>query len=144
MDIRKIRKIIDLMKEKEVGEIELCEGEESVRINQSSGKNAHYNQDAPQIISSSREHAPSPPPSPDKNENAICSPMVGTFYTSPHPDSEPFVKAGQHVKTGEVLCIVEAMKMFNQIEADRPGKITLCLVENGQPVEFGQPLFIIE
>ncbi|MBU0455632.1 MAG: acetyl-CoA carboxylase biotin carboxyl carrier protein [Pseudomonadota bacterium] len=147
MDIRKIRAIIDLIKEKEIGEIEISEGEESVRISQ-------FNQATPRII---EQHAPvpvvpsttpftAPASAPTKSEHkqTVNSPMVGTFYISPSPDAAPFINIGQQVSPGDVLCIVEAMKMFNQIEADRAGKVVARLVEDGQPVEFDQPLFVIE
>lgn len=150
MDIRKIRKIIDLMREKGVGEMEIQEGEESVRISQVAGT-------VPQVTTypthfSAQEIIPAPTITttittpkhqPDK-KNTINSPMVGIFYLSSSPGSTPFVEIGKRIKAGDVLCIVEAMKMFNQIESDRGGIITAILAENGQPVEYDQPLFTIE
>ena len=148
MDIRKIRKIIDLMNEKGIGEIEISEGEESVRISQFVNNQSQTNH---QLITNVASSSPPPLttiPTIEKEANeaqhAIHSPMVGTFYAAPNPEEESFVKIGQTVVEGDVLCIVEAMKMFNQIEADRAGKIISCLAENGQPVEYGQKLFIIE
>lgn len=157
MDIRKIRKVIELLKRENVAEIEIREGEESVRISQF-GSAQHL---APQAlpltippvthqIAHSTTHHSQTPTSDTKTKPSlegkitIDSPMVGTFYITPSPGAAPFVQVGQSVKVGDVLCIVEAMKMFNQIEADRSGKITAILVENSQPVEYGQPLFVIE
>jgi acetyl-CoA carboxylase biotin carboxyl carrier protein len=151
MDIRKIRKLIDLLIEKKIGEIEIREGEESVRVSQFGivSKNPIQPQAtiaSPQNIEPQSTTAPSStqPTDPLQDKHTINSPMVGSFYLSPSPDAKPFVEIGQHVNVGDVLCIVEAMKMFNQIEADRAGKVTSRLVENGQPVEYGQPLFVIE
>lgn len=148
MDIRKIRKIIELMKEQHIGEIEITEGEDAVRISQATTQYAP----APQQIAIPQvSHAPAPQPekpavaaNPHEGKHMIKSPMVGTFYGSPSPDAAPFVTVGKTVRAGDVLCIVEAMKMFNQIEADRNGTIAAILVENGHPIEFDQPLFVIE
>src|SRR3990170_4029803 len=117
MDIRKIKKLIELLEESNLAEIEVREGEESVRISR----------------------AMIQPPG-----HTITAPMVGTFYRSPAPGAPPFVEIGQHVNVGDSLCIIEAMKMLNQIESDKTGIIKATLVESGQPVEYGQPLFIIE
>lgn len=158
MDIRTIRKIIDLMLEKKVGEIELREGESSVRINFS---NQFQETPIQKTISSSdptliKALAPqSESISTLKKEDlkeeiesdntyTVKSPMVGTFYTKSSPEAKPFVEIGQIIKQGDTLCIVEAMKMFNQIESEQEGKIAACLVKNGQPVEYDQPLFIIK
>ncbi len=154
MDIRKIRKLIELLKEQSIAKIEIREGEDSVIINQFSSSQGFISQPmAPQTIGIPMGASPAPlaaeeAPATSKNvydsSETINSPMVGTFYLTPAPDAESFVELGQSVKTGDVLCIVEAMKMFNQIEADRAGTIKAILVENGHPVEFGQPLFVIE
>ncbi|MBN1684425.1 MAG: acetyl-CoA carboxylase biotin carboxyl carrier protein [Gammaproteobacteria bacterium] len=156
MDIRKIRKLINLIKEQGIGEIEIKEGEESVRISQFSQASTLKTQSStPKTIileSQEQEEKSAETSSSTKQSNIpdeegkhiIRSPMIGTFYSSPTPNSDPFVTVGQHIKPGDVLCIVEAMKMFNQIESDCSGKIISCLVETGQPVEYGQPLFIVE
>lgn len=137
MDIRKIKKLIELLEESGIAEIEIREGEESVRI--SRGQIA---QAAPVAAS-----APAAQPAAAPAQAAgtpIKSPMVGTFYRSASPTAKPFVEVGSSIKAGDTLCVVEAMKMFNQIEAETSGTITAILVENGQPVEYDQPLFIIE
>jgi len=157
MDIRKIRKIIDLMKEKEVGEIEITEGEEAVRISQFGSHQAAQHIPHPAAYQNNAAtphvaaHTASEPVQPaDENEketenaHTINSPMVGTFYGSPSPDAEPFVKIGQRVTAGDVLCIIEAMKMFNQIECDKNGTIIKILAEDGYPIEYDQPLFILK
>ncbi|MTI62845.1 acetyl-CoA carboxylase biotin carboxyl carrier protein [Methylophaga sp.] len=155
MDIRKIKKLIDLIQESDVAEIEISEGEESVRISRNSSVMPHY---APQPAPAQHAVAPAAPaPAADPaatapaateaqtNEaNAVRSPMVGTFYRSSSPEAAAFVEVGQQVKAGDVICIIEAMKMFNQIEADRSGTVTAILVENGHPVEFDEPLIVIE
>ncbi len=153
MDIRKIKKLIDLIQESDVSEIEISEGEESVRISRHSSTPAqavsyHIPAATPaaQAVSSAPagvEAAPVAATGPDLS-NAVRSPMVGTFYRSSSPEAPAFVEVGQKVSVGDVICIVEAMKMFNQIEADRSGTIKAILVENGQPVEYDEPLFIIE
>jgi acetyl-CoA carboxylase biotin carboxyl carrier protein len=151
MDIRTIRKIIRLMREENIGEIELREGEDSIRINLS---NQFQDVSMPKTVTSSNT-VPAEPVLPKEstteitkkkaeNQHVITSPMVGTFYAQPAPDAKPFVEVGQHIKAGETLCTIEAMKMFNQIESDRAGKLIACLVHNGQPIEYGQPLFILE
>lgn len=152
MDIRKIKKLIELLEESDIGELEIKEGEESVRISRNSGHVA---------INAPAAYAPPPPPAPaapaepapaadSTSEKAdtpsghvVKSPMVGTFYRSPSPGSPAFVEVGKHVKAGDVICIVEAMKMMNQIEADKSGVIEAILVEDGEPVEFDQPLVTI-
>lgn len=147
MDIRKIKKLIELLEESDIGEIEIKEGEESVRISRGSAT-------APQpMYAPAPLAAPAPvaapvaavaeKETPSFNGHLIKSPMVGTYYSSPSPGSPAFIKVGQHVKVGDVVCIVEAMKMMNQIEADQAGVIEAILVEDGQPVEFDQPLVTI-
>lgn len=149
VDIRKVKKLIELLEESGVSEIEIKEGEESVRISRKL--------DNPMTQYVVAPHAPSAPPvstpaAAPKVEEAnalpdgqvIPSPMVGTFYRSPAPTQPAFVEVGSQVKAGDTLCIVEAMKMLNQIESDKTGMVVAILVENGQPVEFGQPLFVIK
>jgi acetyl-CoA carboxylase biotin carboxyl carrier protein len=148
MDIRKVKKLIELLESSDIAEIEIKEGEESVRISRGSAS-------MPAPIAYQAPLAPVaavPAPSavaapvaaaPVSEENAIKSPMVGTFYRSPSPSSPAYVEVGKHVKAGDVVCIVEAMKMMNQIEADQAGVIEAFLVEDGEPVEFDQPLIRI-
>lgn len=148
VDIRTIRKIIKLMKEEGVGEIEIREGEESVRVSQfavdaAKATVAHIPTQQP-IIEEKAAPQKSEKQNPIEHKHTVNSPMVGTYYASPSPDAKPFVEIGQHVNVGDPLCIVEAMKMFNQIEADRAGKVIRCLVENGQAVDFDCPLYVIE
>ncbi|WP_417542498.1 acetyl-CoA carboxylase biotin carboxyl carrier protein [Methylophaga thalassica] len=149
MDIRKIKKLIDLIQESDVSEIEISEGEESVRISRNHHSAAvSYSAPAPAHYAAPAA-APAPAPVVETaktvNEaNAVRSPMVGTFYRSSSPEAAPFVEVGQSVSAGDVICIIEAMKMFNQIEADRSGTVKAILVENGDPVEFDEPLVIIE
>ena len=154
MDIRKVKKLIELLEESNIGEIEIKEGEESVRISRYGNQPA-----APVAYAAPAPVAPAPAPAPAAAEapaaeaaapaaapvadNAVLSPMVGTFYRSPSPEAPSFVEVGQTVRVGDVLCIVEAMKMMNQIEADRAGTVTAIHVENGEAVEFDQPLISI-
>ena len=152
MDIRKVKKLIELLEESNIDEIEIKEGEESVRISRNS---AQFAAAAAAAAAAPPAYAPPPPvaaapapvaepaPAPVAAGHVVSSPMVGTFYRSPSPTSPPFVEVGQTVKIGDVVCIVEAMKMMNQIEADKAGTIEAILVENGEPVEFDQPLFSI-
>lgn len=155
MDIRKIRKLIELLEETGISEIEIKEGEESLRLSRHSTDASQIRyvsapmqqQFAPQPIQGAPSAAPQGESSPAAavvNGHKVHSPMVGTMYTSPSPETPPFVILGQSVKVGDTLCIVEAMKMFNEIEADRAGKVTAILVSNGDPVEYDQPLFVIE
>ncbi len=158
MDIRKIKKLIELLEESGIAEIEIREGEESVRI-------SRWSQAAPPAPPAPppAPAAPAPPPAeaesgatgpasaeaPAGGEtipegHVVTAPMVGTFYRAPAPGARPFVEVGQRVEVGDTLCIIEAMKMLNQIEADKAGTIAAILVENGQPVEYGQPLFVIQ
>jgi acetyl-CoA carboxylase biotin carboxyl carrier protein len=162
MDIRKVKKLIELLEESGIAEIEITEGEESVRISR------YGSQTVAQVVHAAPAAAPSngapaisaPPVSPSAAasaaalpaerpaaapaENVVTAPMVGTFYSAPAPGAKQFVDIGSDVKVGQTLCIIEAMKMMNQIESDKEGKITAILVKNGEPVEFGQPLFVIE
>lgn len=152
MDIRKIKKLIELLDESGVAEIEIHEGEESVRISRQTSSVAAPVAPAPVMAAPAAAAAPAAPAaapaSAPENDipagHAVNSPMVGTFYEAPSPGAKAFVSVGQSVSEGDTLCIIEAMKMLNQIEADKSGTIKAILVENGQPVEFGQPLFIIE
>jgi acetyl-CoA carboxylase biotin carboxyl carrier protein len=148
MDIRKVKKLIELLEASSVDEIEIKEGEESVRI--SRNKAASIAMAAP-VAAPAMPAPAAPAPVPATPEaaapstaNAVTSPMVGTFYRSPSPDAPAFVEVGQSVRAGDVLCIVEAMKMMNQIEADRAGTVTAIHAENGEPVEFDQPLITVE
>jgi len=150
MDIRKVKKLIELLEESNVAEIEIHEGEESVRISrmpamvpaQAVVQAAPAVAAAPQAASATRHEAAAEPATPEGH--AVTSPMVGTFYEAASPGAKPFVQVGQQVEVGDTLCIVEAMKMLNQIEADKAGTVTAKLIENGQPVEFGQTLFVID
>ena len=153
MDIRKIKKLIELLEESDVEELEIQEGDDSVRISRRREQAAVSYGYAPQPMPAPQPQqaaAPAPaaePAAPAEPEapkgHAVKSPMVGTFYRAPSPNAASFVEVGQTVKAGDVVCIVEAMKMMNQIEADKSGTVSEILVENGQPVEFDQPLVII-
>ncbi len=152
-EIREIKKIIDMLHETDVAEIEIKKGEESVRISRLSGHTMIHSQAmvAPTVAHSHPAPATAAVESaPTKQETAVptghsvLSPMVGTFYGSPSPDAKAFVTVGQQVNVGDTLCLIEAMKMFNEVEADKSGKIVAILGENGNPVEYNQPLFIIE
>jgi len=152
MDIRKIKKLIELLEESGLAEIEISEGEESVRIARFSRGAAAVPQSAPMPAPvAAPTAAPAAPPAGavpqapgPRDENLVTAPMVGTFYASAAPGAKPFVEVGQEVRVGQVLCIIEAMKMMNQIESERAGKVVAVLAKNGEPVEFGQPLFAIE
>ena len=148
MDLRKLKKLIDLVEESGITELEVTEGEEKVRIvKQAAAQPAHPAPQAAPLPAPGPVVAASGPAEkekPDLPEGQIVkSPMVGTFYRSASPGSEPFVEIGSVVKTGETLCIVEAMKLLNEIESDYAGTVKAILIENGQPVEYGEPLFII-
>jgi acetyl-CoA carboxylase biotin carboxyl carrier protein len=156
MDIRKVKKLIELLEESNVAEIEIKEGEESVRISRNypnaSAQPQHYvmHAPAPQPAPAAASLAPASAAAAAPTANApmykgqpVKSPMVGTFYRSPSPSSPSFIEVGKQVKAGDVICIIEAMKMMNQIEADRAGTVEAILVEDGQPVEYDQPLVII-
>ena len=159
MDIRKVKKLIELLEESGIAEIEITEGEESVRISRYGSQTVvHAAPSAAPSIGATPAPAPAVPAAlpalvaataPDRQaaapaENVVTAPMVGTFYSAPAPGAKAFVDIGSEVKVGQTLCIIEAMKMMNQIESDKEGKITAILVKNGEPVEFGQPLFVIE
>ncbi len=152
MDIRKLKKLIELLNESDVAEIEIKEGEESVRI-------SRYSSVAPAPVPTTAIAPPPPAPAPAPAEtgsaqaeaepalpegHVVKSPMVGTFYRAPSPGAKPFVEVGDRVEAGDTLCIIEAMKILNQIEADQAGTVAAILVENGEPVEYGQPLFVIQ
>lgn len=154
VDTRTVRKLIKLLKEEDIGKIKIQDTDGSIiEVSRASETiipptafAAHTQpvaQPRPEAVAATPQQAPATMQGA-QNKHTVNSPMVGTYYASPSPDAKPFVEIGQHVNIGDVLCIVEAMKMFNQIEADRTGKITAMLVENGQPVEFEQPLFVIE
>ena len=150
MDIRKVKKLIELLEESDIAEIEIHEGEESVRISRI-GSNVQAFA-APAFPAPVAPAAPAPaaaapeqePSAPVISGHQIKSPMVGTFYRSPSPGAKSFVEEGQRVNVGDTLCIIEAMKILNQIESDQAGMVKKILVENGQPVEYNEPLFIIE
>ena len=150
MDIRKVKKLIELLEESGIAEIEIKEGEESVRISRG-GSYAPAPQQyyaaapapAPVAAAPAAAAAIEAPVAAPKAENVVPSPMVGTFYAAATPTSAPFVSIGDEVKPGQVMCIIEAMKMMNQIEADRGGRVTAIMAKNGDPVEFGQPLFVL-
>lgn len=156
MDIRKIRKLIELLEETGISEIEIKEGEESLRLSRHSTSTAvehqqvryvqapHTMQAAPAEMHAHAINHDKKPEIAIRAGHKIRSPMVGTMYTSPSPEKPAFVSVGQQVKVGDTLCIVEAMKMFNEIESDRAGTVIEILVNNGDPVEYDQPLFVIE
>ncbi len=156
MDIRKIKKMIELLEKSGVAEIEIREGEETLRIARAlPGQPTYVNAPAPLAGSSTAVVPGAAAASPDPeaagsasravaDEHIVTAPMVGTFYTAPSAGAKPFVELGDEVELGEVLCIIEAMKMMNQIESEKAGTIKAILVKNGEPVEFGQPLFIIQ
>ena len=152
MDIRKVKKLIELLEESGISEIEISEGEESVRISrypqpgtvsgaaapgQMAATGAAPAAGAPAAVAAS-------PPEPPTRGHQVTAPMVGTFYSGPAPGAKPFVEIGTQVKPGDTLCVIEAMKMMNQIESEVAGRVVSVLVENGSPVEFGQALFVIE
>jgi acetyl-CoA carboxylase biotin carboxyl carrier protein len=154
MDIRKIKKLIELLEESGIAEIEIKEGEEAVRISRMTPPPAPVTQvvhtpgpaglppRGPELPASALAEGAAGKPKP--NEHVITAPMVGTFYAAPSPGAKAFVEIGDEIKVGQVLCVIEAMKMMNQIEADKAGRIASILARNGDPVEFGQPLFVIE
>jgi acetyl-CoA carboxylase biotin carboxyl carrier protein len=150
MDIRKVKKLIELLEESGIAEIEIKEGEESVRISRASQvvpQQTVYAQPAPAAAPApaAPAQAPAAPAAaPEITGHQVTSPIVGTFYRAASPGAKPFVDVGQRVNVGDTLCIIEAMKIMNQIEADKAGVVNAVLAENGDPIEFGQPLFIIE
>jgi acetyl-CoA carboxylase biotin carboxyl carrier protein len=151
MDIRKVKKLIELLEESGISELEISEGEESVRISRHPRAGMQVAQAAP-IMQAAPAAAAAPATAataageraPRNDEHTVTSPMVGTYYASASPGAKPFVEIGSEIKVGQILCIIEAMKMMNQIESDKEGRVTAMLAKNGEPVEFGQPLFIIE
>jgi acetyl-CoA carboxylase biotin carboxyl carrier protein len=157
MDIRKIKKLIELLEESGIAEIEIKEGEEAVRISRMPTGNAAIHgmptyampmaapvaAPAP-AAASAPAAAEAPAARPRANEHVVTAPMVGTFYSSSTPGGKAFVEIGDEVKVGQTLCIIEAMKMMNQIESDKAGRVTSIMARNGDPVEFGQPLFVVE
>jgi acetyl-CoA carboxylase biotin carboxyl carrier protein len=159
MDLRKLKKLIDLVQESGIGEIEITEGEEKVRISRQSPGGAPVIMAAPNMpampyapvpvagmpaVAGAPAAAPAAAPPAEPKGHQLKSPMVGTFYRAPSPGAPPFVEVGQQVTKGQTLCIIEAMKLLNEIESDASGTVKAILVENGQPVEYGQPLFTIE
>ncbi len=147
MDIRKVKKLIEMLEESNLAEIEIREGEEAIRISRASSVAAPVVTAAPAAMAAPAAAAPpaaesAKPAAPAGH--AVASPMVGTFYRSSSPGSKPFVDIGSKVSIGDTICIIEAMKMMNEIEADKAGIVTAILKENGQPVEFGEALFTIE
>ena len=144
MDIRKVKKLIELLEESGIAEIEIHEGEESVRISRQTVAEPVATMPALAASTAPGVTPESPPAESVRTGHTVDSPMVGTFYRAPSPGASPFVEVGQRVDIGDTLCIIEAMKMLNQIEADRAGMISAILVENAEPVEYGQALFVIE
>jgi acetyl-CoA carboxylase biotin carboxyl carrier protein len=155
MDIRKVKKLIELLEESGIAEIEISEGEESVRISRypkagpPQAPVLHYAppmqaMHAPTMSAPAGGQTASAPVPVPRADHTVTAPMVGTFYASATPGAKAFVDIGSEVNVGDTLCIIEAMKMMNQIESDKSGRVTAVLVKNGEPVEFGQPLFIIE
>lgn len=157
MDIRKIKKLIELVEESGIAELEISEGEESVRISRSPANTGYPMmqqayaapmQQAPALaaaVAPAATEAAAPVAAvPEVTGHTVRSPMVGTFYRTPSPDAKPYIEVGQKVNVGDTLCIVEAMKMMNQIEADKAGVVKAILIESGQPVEFDEPMVIIE
>jgi acetyl-CoA carboxylase biotin carboxyl carrier protein len=150
MDIRKVKKLIELLEESGISEIEISEGEESVRISRYPKPGA-ITMAQPMMMPASAAPPPAPPAAaspapaaPVSRGQQVTAPMVGTFYTGPAPGAKPFVEIGTEVRPGDTLCVIEAMKMMNQIESEVAGRVVSILVENGSPVEFGQVLFVIE
>jgi acetyl-CoA carboxylase biotin carboxyl carrier protein len=144
MDIRKVKKLIELLEESDIAELEIKEGEESVRISRLSLPAQNAAPAATVVPVASATVTPPAVPASEPRGHHIKSPMVGTYYGAASPNSDPFVVEGQEVKVGDTLCIIEAMKMMNQIESDKSGRVSKILVENGSPVEFDQIMFIIE
>ena len=154
MDIRKVKKLIELLEESGIAELEIKEGEESVRISRHGSGSAAVAPQMMQMPMAMPQTAPPPlaaepaadavPAANEISGHAVESPMVGTFYRAPSPSAAAFVEIGQHVSEGDTICIIEAMKLLNQIEADKSGTIKSILVENGQPVEYGEAMFLIE
>lgn len=148
MDIRKVKKLIEMLEESSLAEIEIREGEEAIRISRTSASGTHA---VHMVPAHAAPHPPSATPSPPAaapaavpSGHTVASPMVGTFYRAATPEAKPFVDIGSQVNVGDTLCIIEAMKMMNEIEADKAGVIKAIFKENGQPVEYGEALFVIE
>lgn len=154
MDIRKIKKLIELLEESDLAEMEIIEGEESIRLSRASTIQVPQAASAPQIVSASPQagtatdadaiSTPAPSQASKGTGHEVKSPMVGTYYDSTSPDADPFVKVGDNVQVGDTLCIIEAMKIFNQIEADKSGIIKAMLKSAGDPVEYDETLFVID
>jgi acetyl-CoA carboxylase biotin carboxyl carrier protein len=155
MDIRKIKKLIELLEESGIAEIEIKEGEEALRISRMPSGTAVTQLPAmaalplpaplaPAPAAAAPRQAETPAAKAKANEHVVTAPMVGTFYGAPSPGAKPFIEIGDEIKVGQVLCIIEAMKMMNQIESDKAGRVTSIMARNGDPVEFGQPLFVVE
>ena len=151
MDLRKLKKLIDLVQESGIAELEITEGEEKVKIVKGGTVSVNTAPMMAMPVAAPMAAAPAPaaapaaaaPPDAGQEGHVVKAPMVGTFYRSPSPDAKAFVEVGQAVKEGDTICIIEAMKLMNEIEADASGTVKAILVENGQPVEYGQPLFIL-
>ena len=150
MDIRKVKKLIELLEESGISELEISEGEESVRISRYPRMAMQAPMAQAPIMMPAPVAAPATPATsagehkPKHDASAVTSPMVGTYYSASAPGSKAFVEIGMEIKVGQIVCIIEAMKMMNQIESDKAGRVTAILAKNGEPVEFGQPLFIVE
>ena len=149
MDIRKVKKLIELLEESGISELEISEGEESVRISRHPRMAMQAQAPAPIPFTQAPPSAATPATAagehkPRNDDSTVTSPMVGTYYSASAPGAKSFVELGNEIKVGQILCIIEAMKMMNQIESDKAGRVTAILAKNGEPVEFGQPLFIIE
>lgn len=145
MDLRKLKKLIDLVEQSGIAELEITEGEERVRIARV-GAQGPAQIIAPPVVAGPHVTAPASVPAAAAAEpegHVVKSPMVGTFYRAPSPNAQAFVEVGSQIKEGETLCIIEAMKLLNEIESDKTGVVKAILIENGQPVEFGEPLFVI-
>ena len=149
MDLRKLKKLIDLVQESGIAELEITEGEEKVKIVKGGAASVSAAPAAAALVQEARPAAsaaaaaPAAEPPAGQEGHVVKAPMVGTFYRSPSPDAKPFVEVGQTIKEGDTICIIEAMKLMNEIEADASGIVKAILVENGQPVEYGQPLFML-
>ncbi len=146
MDLRKLKKLIDLVQESGISELEVTEGEEKVKIVKSGGAGVTYAAPGP-VVAPAAPAAPAPAAVAEPAEiqgHLVKSPMVGTFYRSPSPGAKAFVEVGDTVKSGDTICIIEAMKLLNEIECDKDGVVKAILVENGQPVEYGEPLVVID
>jgi acetyl-CoA carboxylase biotin carboxyl carrier protein len=144
MDIRKVKKLIELMEESSIGELEIKEGEEYVRIARNAPSAAMPDMMTPTVVAMAPAAVEAPASAAEPRGHAVTSPIVGSFYRASSPGARPFVDVGSKVQVGDTVCIIEAMKILNQIEADKAGTVTAVLVENGAPVEYGQDLIVIE